>query len=122
MKKATKQRKAILSVLNNTTSHPTAEWIYQQAKKEIPTIGLATIYRNLKSLEQLDLIQIIITSDNKEHYDGNTSPHAHLYCTECNKVEDIFLTPKQLGDIADIQESNLFQLLYYGLCKTCKNK
>lgn len=122
MEKFTKQKKAILSTLRETASHPTAEWIHQQTKKDIPSIGLATVYRNLKSLERSQLIQSIKTGDNKEHYDGDTSPHAHLYCTKCNSVTDIFLTQDQLDELAIIQRNDSFQLIYYGRCNACKIK
>ncbi|HHT62823.1 MAG TPA: transcriptional repressor, partial [Clostridia bacterium] len=53
----TKQRKTILEILRNTTCHPTADWIYEQARKVIPEISLGTIYRNLQILTQEEEIQ-----------------------------------------------------------------
>ena len=49
----TKQRKLILEVLRNTNTHPTADWIYEQVKKEIPNISLGTVYRNLRLLSEM---------------------------------------------------------------------
>lgn len=122
MKKYSRQREAIISVLKGTTSHPTAETIYFEVKKIYPSISLATVYRNLKEMELSNDLIVINSDDNKEHYDGNTSPHAHLYCSMCKAVEDVFLTDKQLEYINNIKESKEFQLMYIGLCKNCKNK
>jgi len=52
MTKKSKQREVILRVLKRTSSHPTADWVYEQVRKEIPNISLGTVYRNLKSLKQ----------------------------------------------------------------------
>lgn len=49
----TKQRDLILKTLRNTTCHPTADWIYEQVKKEMPNISLGTVYRNLSMLKDL---------------------------------------------------------------------
>ena len=46
-----KQRETILKVLRSTRSHPSVNWIYENVKKEIPDVGLATVYRNLRQLE-----------------------------------------------------------------------
>ena len=48
-KRNSKKRDAILEKLKSTTSHPTAEWIYLELKKDYPKLSLATVYRNLKS-------------------------------------------------------------------------
>ncbi|HHV75717.1 MAG TPA: transcriptional repressor, partial [Thermoanaerobacterium sp.] len=39
----TKQKKTILEILRSTTSHPTADWIYAQARKVLPDISLGTV-------------------------------------------------------------------------------
>jgi len=43
----TKQRLAVLKALQDTKSHPDANWIYEKVRKEIPHISLGTIYRTL---------------------------------------------------------------------------
>ncbi len=51
-RRETKQRAAILRVLRNTRSHPTAAQIYDQVRKEIPNISKGTVYRNLQVLRE----------------------------------------------------------------------
>ncbi len=55
----TKQRKAILKVLKHTDSHPTADWIYEKVREEIPNISLGTVYRNLNVLAELGKINVL---------------------------------------------------------------
>jgi Fur family transcriptional regulator, peroxide stress response regulator len=52
MEKKTRQKETILRVLERTKFHPTAGWIYNEVKKEIPAVSLGTIYRNLKLLKE----------------------------------------------------------------------
>ena len=47
-----RQREAIINVLKNTTSHPSAAWIYDRVRIQMPNISLGTVYRNLAALEK----------------------------------------------------------------------
>ena len=50
MKKYSKQRELILDSLRKRKDHPTAERLYLDLKKEMPELGIATVYRNLSDL------------------------------------------------------------------------
>ena len=52
----TRQRALIMEVLNGTTQHPTADWIYDKVRKKCPNVSLGTIYRNLNLLKFLSLV------------------------------------------------------------------
>ncbi|MFA5721908.1 MAG: transcriptional repressor, partial [Aliarcobacter sp.] len=56
--KYTEQREIILSVLLQADDHLTAEEIYNQIKKDYPdsNVGIATVYRALGFLEEIELI------------------------------------------------------------------
>ena len=49
-KRMTKQKAVVYEILCSTDTHPTADWIYEQARKRIPEISLGTVYRNLQVL------------------------------------------------------------------------
>ena len=85
----TKQRDLILKTLRNTDTHPTADWIYEQVKKEMPNISLGTVYRNLGILKDLGEIIELNYGSKYSRYDGNAENHYHFVCTECEKVTDI---------------------------------
>ncbi|MDZ7672162.1 MAG: transcriptional repressor [Halanaerobiales bacterium] len=122
----TKQRKTILDVLKNTTSHPTADWIYEQVKKEIPNVSLGTIYRNLNLLAEMGKINVINYANDQSHYDGNTKRHYHFRCNNCQKVYDLHLDLFE-KEINDIVEKNTdykvseHRLEFYGICPECQN-
>ena len=45
-----RQRDVVLELVRSTMDHPTADWVYRQARRRLPRISLATVYRNLKRL------------------------------------------------------------------------
>ncbi|MCK5330145.1 MAG: transcriptional repressor, partial [Candidatus Marinimicrobia bacterium] len=66
-----KQREAILQIVQMNPVHPTADWVYERVKKTVPNISLGTVYRNLNQLVETKAITAI-RCDNTIHYDGNT--------------------------------------------------
>ena len=116
------QREIIKEIVCSTKSHPTADWIYSEAKKKINNISLGTVYRNLKILEEIGSINLIY-DDNLIKYDGNTEEHHHLKCTECGKLIDVDITSnynrsKIIMDYAFEPEDVKFFIL--GKCKKHK--
>ena len=84
------QREIILNLIHSTETHPTADWIYSNARTQIPNISLGTIYRNLKQLEQDQLITTIFDG-NVARFDSNMESHDHLKCKICGNLTDLTL-------------------------------
>lgn len=120
MKKYSRQREAILKKLSRTVLHPTAEEIYSDIKKEMPEIGLATVYRNLKEFQREGKI-IGIKAGEYEHFDYTVSAHAHSFCPVCERVTDIALSEEQIKLLGEIG-GNDFSLLYKRTCGDCEKK
>lgn len=121
MQNYSRQREAIVRTLANTVSHPTAEEIYAEVKKNCPKISLATVYRNLRMLAKEGEVLVLHTSDDKEHYDGTVTPHAHLCCPRCGKVSDLPLDAELIKALSETQPKAKFELNFYSLCKDCRN-
>ena len=92
------QREAIKKVVKGTSSHPTADWVYNQTKKIIPKISLGTVYRNLKQLSKDGKINTIYDG-NIARYDWNIESHDHLKCTQCGDLVDVHLAHDQFKSI-----------------------
>ena len=124
MKNRSKQRETILKVLRSTDTHPTANWIYEEVRKEIPNISLGTVYRNLSALSDAGMILCIDVGDGFAHYDGDISNHIHLQCRGCESIEDIRFEGSQMTELAKsigfMPESCV--CVMSGLCKNCKEK
>jgi|TARA_B110000914_G_C15466920_1_gene448718 Fur family ferric uptake transcriptional regulator/Fur family peroxide stress response transcriptional regulator len=89
------QRQKIREIVHKTNTHPTADWVYLEAKKSIHNISLGTVYRNLKQLEESGDIKTIY-DENIARYDWNTEPHNHLKCKNCGDLIDIVLSDKSI--------------------------
>lgn len=86
---ATRQRDLILKIVQESgTVHPTADYVFAEARKEVPGIGLATVYRNLNSLAEKNLIRRLTFPDSPDRYDKSIANHGHAVCRECGKVID----------------------------------
>lgn len=126
-KRYSKKREAIADCLKNTTSHPDAEWIYNQLKERYPDLSLGTVYRNLNEMKDNGNVISVGVYNDKEHFDGCTLPHAHAICTSCGKIVDLPAScmPENFG--ACVQEASGFtvsciRLCYVGKCENCQKK
>lgn len=121
----TKQKKVILDVLRSTKSHPTADWIYEQAKKELPNISLGTIYRNLNVLKDMGEILELNYGSSQSHFDGNPENHYHFVCEDCGKVYDIEIPLNEDINTQAYKETGFLikghRLEFYGTCNVCQN-
>ena len=122
MRNYSKQREAILTVLRETDTHPTANWIYEKVREIIPNISLGTVYRNLSELSQNGDILSINVGDGFEHFDYDTSPHAHLHCRKCGQIHDAKLECDHLSELSKkigfMPDTTIY--VAYGICQNCK--
>jgi len=125
MMRMTEQRALILRILRSTKSHPTADWIYQEARKSMPNISLGTVYRNLRVLSEAGEIMELDFGSGYSRYDGNPDNHYHFECRKCGKMYDVDLdlvnhldnlVAEALGAV--IEEH---RLEFYGICRECRN-
>lgn len=122
-----RKRDAILSCLRGTTSHPSADWVYNQLKSEHSDISLATVYRNLSLFKQQGTIASLGTVNGIERFDGNTDPHVHFICTSCAGITD--LMDMQIPQALCTEASGMTggqvkdcQLSFSGICRECRSK
>ena len=122
----TKQRKAILRILKNTTSHPTADWIYEKVRKEIPNISLGTVYRNLNVLAENGKISVLDYGSNHSRYDGKPGHHYHFRCEKCGEVYDLEMDLSvNLNNKVSTQTkfvAHSHRLEFSGICPECQQK
>ena len=125
--KYTEQREIVLSVLLDAQDHLTAEEVYNEIKKEHTdsNIGIATVYRALSFLEEVDLITSIAFGTDGKKYESNAkSHHDHLICTNCGKIIE-FIDDEIEKRQDKIAKKNKFKITshsmqLYGTCETCQ--
>jgi Fur family peroxide stress response transcriptional regulator len=120
----TSQKQAIFDFVITSKTHPTADEVFQAVQRKLPTIGFATVYRNLAALAKEGKIKEVQFVDKKKRYEGNTHQHQHFICTACNRIIDMELTA--LLNIEDaVQKMQCHQVEDYklelmGVCASCK--
>lgn len=123
--RVTPQREAIYRLLAASKAHPTAEYVYQEISKVFPSISFNTVYKTMQTLEEAGLIQRFNTGENVYHYDANVTPHPHLICLSCGRVDDMEAYPDNLEDAIckavrsssyEIRSANLH---FFGYCPQC---
>ena len=122
-RRMTRQRRKILKVLKEAECHPTADWIYEQVKKEIPNISLGTVYRNLNVLQEMGKIMELNYGSDYSRFDGNPKNHYHFNCVECGKVMDVDMeVEEELNKrVAELigGEVDYHRTEFFGKCSEC---
>jgi Fur family ferric uptake transcriptional regulator len=87
-RRLTSQRRLLLEILNECHGHLDAEAIYALAKERDSNISLATVYRTLKVLKEIGIVQerILDSEGQKRHYEMAAKAHYHFTCLECGRV------------------------------------
>jgi len=84
--KMTGQRKVILQVLGEAEDHPSVEDVYGRAKAIDSSISIATVYRTLNLLDELDLVMKHEFQEGYSRYEVNWDHHHHLVDLETGQV------------------------------------
>lgn len=130
--KVTIQRIRILEALESRPDkHLTAEEIYECVRNQIPEIGIATVYRTILLLTELNLIDKLDLGDGYARYEighqgsmEHAHHHHHLICLNCGTVltfqDDLLeVLEHRIKDTMDFDVVD-HEVKLYGYCKDCK--
>lgn len=120
----TRQRKALLEVIQKGDSHPTADEVYHIVRKKLPHISLGTVYRNLDKLTEEGMLKKLEMGGSQRRYETKQDFHYHVRCLVCGKVDDVsikFLSNlEKEAAIASDYTITGHHLEFNGLCKKCR--
>lgn len=121
----TPQRLLVIRILAESEGHPTVEQIYEEVRAEFPTTSLATVYKTISLLKEVNEILELGFPDGSNRYDGNKPfPHPHVICTKCKKITDPDLI--NLDDLSEKMSRKTgyrifsHRLDFFGLCPDCQ--
>jgi len=120
----TPQRMMIVSAIENSDDHISAEEIYAQVVAKYPSVNISTVYRTLELLKRLGLVtETDFGGGRVRYHPGGKGHHHHLVCQECgaiidldesvlSSVKDVLL--REYGFVADLRH-----LAIFGRCVKC---
>ncbi len=117
----TKQRELILSILNQSDRHLTADEIFFLAKLKMPSIAMATIYNNLNALDEAGVIHRLHIDGVADCFDKIVEPHDHLLCDACGKITDIHIPSMEriIGESVGTEIED-YELTVHYICPDCR--
>jgi Fur family peroxide stress response transcriptional regulator len=85
----THQRQVIYQALLSMHDHPSPEAVYEKVRKHIPSISLATVYKNIKTFVDSGLLREVSLHHGSARLETNMAPHHHLVCIQCKAIVDL---------------------------------
>lgn len=119
----TSQRRCVYDALLHNRDHPTADDVFNRAKKAMPEISHATVYNCLDALVECGLVRQVQLRRGAARFCPNMEEHCHYYCDECGAVFDVTLpaaapaVPRPKGFQVDH-----YDIAVHGLCADCAGR
>jgi Fe2+ or Zn2+ uptake regulation protein len=122
-RRQTIQRGLVLDAVKVLYNHPTAQEVYDFIHETHPSVGKATVYRNLNLLVEEGQLRRVFAIDGPDHYDCTTHKHQHIECRICKKIVDVKL-PIDLESIVNVEKETGFSnidenIIITGICPEC---
>lgn len=123
----TPQRLMILSAIEGSSDHISAEEIYAQVAAKYPNVNISTVYRTLELLKKLGMVYEIDLGEGRIRFHAEGSGHHHhLVCQDCGTVIDI--DESTLSSLKDVLlrdynfQAELRHVGIFGFCENCRKK
>ena len=129
--KLTLQRQVILQTfLDHRDEHLSAEDVHTIVRKQAPDTGLATVYRTLELLSDLDVLKKLDFGDGRSRYEINEAStphhHHHLICLDCGIVKEFEDDLLETLEAVIARKSKFsivdHQVKFFGYCQECQKR
>jgi Fur family ferric uptake transcriptional regulator len=121
MDRSTRQRDAIRALFTPEGRPLTPKEILDKAAISAPGLSLATVYRTVKALEELDeIVKVELPGEGARYELAGKGHHHHFQCQACNKAFEIHGCPGGLSKLApEGFLVNRHEITLFGLCDRC---
>jgi Fur family ferric uptake transcriptional regulator len=123
--RGTQQREAIRKVISEAGRPLSINEIFKSAKSSVDSLGIATVYRNLKILQSEGSIVQVVLPGQPSRWEIHPERHHHHYlCTACDKLYEIQVCSENLSHLLlpDGYVVEEHDILLYGKCAACTHK
>jgi Fe2+ or Zn2+ uptake regulation protein len=122
--RSSSQRNLVHQVVESAHDHPTAQAVFERARKRLPSISLGTVYRNLQLLVEQNLLLERKVDNRPARYEANRYRHYHVCCLRCGALEDLSVPYQEMLDrrVQKIVRYKLqeHRLEFFGICPRCQ--
>ena len=124
MERDTRQRRAIRQIFTRERRPLSTEEVLAAGQAVVPTLGIATVYRNIKALLADGWLHSVELPGETSRYERGGRPHHHHFmCRRCDQAFDVEACPEdieRLGPPGFVVESH--ELVLYGRCPECRSR
>jgi Fe2+ or Zn2+ uptake regulation protein len=124
-RRQTRQRRLVYEAVASTDAHPSAEWVYERVRREMPRVSLGTVYRNLQLLVAEGRLKAW-SRGRATRYDADVRPHDHFVCRSCGLLLDIETAPEAISSEKRLRagghriDSRILEFI--GVCRDCRRR
>jgi len=116
----TRQKEIVAAVLEKAPRPLTIHEILALGRKQLPTLGLATIYRELNRLCEGRELQTVTIPGDPLRYEQVKHHHHHFKCTKCSNVYELEGCLKEINKLVPKGFKTMtHDITLYGLCEDC---
>lgn len=121
MERSTRQRDAIQTVLKQAARPLTPQEVLDAAQAQVPGMGMATVYRNIRSMVETGEIVVVPLPGGVARYElAGHGHHHHFHCRSCDRVFEVHGCPGDMKRLAPRGfQVHDHELTLYGLCRDC---
>lgn len=118
----TAQRRIVWRILEQSGRPLSAPEVHDAAQKSLPSLGIATVYREIKRLlEDQQIVTVELPGEQARYEKSGQHHHHHFKCERCDSVFDI---EGCVGDITHLVPQHFthhsHEIIIYGVCKACR--
>ena len=125
----THQRQVLYETMQEMCGHPSPEEVFAAVKQRIPSISLATVYKNIHLFVESGVFRELSMHHGTLRVEMNKHLHHHLVCSICKRVADLPEDAEQ-GLTPSNQPTRLpggflverISMDVIGVCAECQNR
>jgi Fur family peroxide stress response transcriptional regulator len=123
---ATHQRFLIYQAVMTLHDNPTPEEVFEHVKRNMPSISLATVYKNIDTFVDHRMMKDISPNYGSRRIESASAPHDHFVCRVCRRVFDLKkhteLAPPRRGDLPEGASFEYHLVELVGVCRNCARR
>ena len=124
--RSTRQRRAVSAILDDLDAFASAQDIHDRLTHGGEKIGLSTVYRNLQTLVDAQLVDALRSDDGEVLYRRCSSGHHHhLVCRHCGRTVEVEGPTVEKWADTIAHEHGFTQVAHtleiFGTCSACRD-